>query len=175
MNSLSFFKRIFYSLTGKKYKEMVNSSSILAIVYLAIFELIFTLIISVLVVMNFQTFSVMEVYNYVYNFLVDFLYNSISLTFDTILVVSIIVFVVIRIILKKKIKYSRVFNLCTYSSTFGMIVKYIVFVVKYQTNNLTINYFRYIYILITIIYIAINFNVLLKLDEAKKEEIVGKE
>lgn len=166
MNKLSFFKRIFYSLTGKKYKEMINSNSIFAIIYLAIFELIFTLIISILVVTKFQTFSIIEVYNYVYNFLVDFLYNSISLTFDTILIISIIVFALIRSGFKKKIKYARIFNLCVYSSTFGMIVKYIVFIVKYQTNNLSINYFRYIYILITIIYIVINFKILLNLDNS---------
>ena len=46
MKRINFFKKIYYSIIGKKYKEMVEEKSAYAILYLAIFELGFTVLIS---------------------------------------------------------------------------------------------------------------------------------
>ena len=150
MNKINFLKKIYYSIRGKKYKEMVEEKSAYAILYLAIFELGFTVLISIIATNRFVTSSFSEVYDYVYNFLADFFYNSLSLTFDTILVLSVLGYLY-RIITKNKVKYSKMFCLATYASTTAMILKYIVFLVNYLTN-LNIQYFNYIYIFIVIIY-----------------------
>lgn len=156
MKRINFFKKIYYSIIGKKYKEMVEEKSAYAILYLAIFELGFTVLISIIATNRFLTSSFSEVYDYVYNFLADFFYNSLSLTFDTILVLSVLGYLY-RIITKNKVKYSKMFCLATYASTTAMILKYIVFLVNYLTN-LNIQYFNYIYIFIVIIYFIANFN-----------------
>lgn len=155
MKKINFFKKIFYSITSKKYKEMVAEKSGYAILYLAIFELSFTVVISVIAAKSFLTASFREIYEYAYNFLVDFFDNSLSLTFDTILVLSILGYLY-KLVTKKKVKYSKMFCLATYSSTTAMILKYIVFFINYVTN-IDITYFNYIYIAIVIIYFLANF------------------
>ena len=156
MNKINFLKKIYYSIRGKKYIEMVEEKSAYAIWYLAIFELGFTVLISIIATNRFVTSSFSEVYDYVYNFLADFFYNSLSLTFDTILVLSVLGYLY-RLITKNKVKYSKMFCLATYASTTAMILKYIVFLVNYLIK-LNIQYFNYIYIFIVFIYFIANFN-----------------
>ena len=90
MKKINFFKKIYYSITGKKYKEMIEEKSGYAILYLAIFELVFTVIISIIAARNLLTASFEEVYDFAYNFLEDFIDNSLTLTFNTILVLSVL-------------------------------------------------------------------------------------
>lgn len=154
MKKINFFKKTYYSVTCKRYKEMVEEKSGYAILYLAIFELSFTIIISFIAAKSFLTASFTEIYEYAYDFLVDFFYNSLSLTFDTILVLSILGYVY-KLITKNKVKYSKMFCLATYASTTAMILKYIVFSVNYLTN-IDIYYFNYIYVIIVLIYFVVN-------------------
>lgn len=160
MNKINFFKKIYYSIIGKKYKEMIEKKSRYAISYLAFLELIFTVIISTLVARKFMMSSFIEIYKYVENFLVDFFYNSVSLTFDTIMIFSIVGYLY-QIIRKPKVKYYQMFCLATYSSTMSMIFKYIVFIVAY-TVNVKINYFQYVYIIIALIYFIANYRIAIK-------------
>lgn len=155
MKRINFFKKIYYSITGKKYKEMVEEKSGYAILYLAIFELVFTVIISVIAARNLLTASFEEVYDFAYNFLEDFIDNSLTLTFNTILVLSVLGYLY-RLLTKNKVKYSKMFCLATYASTTAMILKYIVFMVNYITN-MDIYYFNYVYVIIVIIYFVVNF------------------
>lgn len=155
MKRINFFKKILYSVTNKKYKEMIEEKSGYAILYLAIFELSFTVLISIIAAKNFFTASFREIYEYAYDFLVDFFDKSLSLTFDTILILSVLGYLY-KLITKNKVKYSKMFCLATYSSTTAMILKYIVFLINYITN-IDIHYFNYIYILIVIIYFIMNF------------------
>ena len=150
MKKINFFKKIYYSITGKKYKEMIEEKSGYAILYLAIFELVFTVIISIIAARNLLTASFEEVYDFAYNFLEDFIDNSLTLTFNTVLGY------LYKLITKNKVKYSKMFCLATYSSTTAMILKYIMFMANYLTN-LNIHYFNYIYVIIVIIYFVVNF------------------
>lgn len=155
MKKINFFKKIYYSIIGKKYNEMINEKSGYAILYLAIFELSFTVIISIIAARSFLTASFREIYEYAYNFLVDFFDNSLSLTFNTILILSVLGYLY-KLITKNRVKYSKMFCLATYSSTTAMILKYIVFFINYITN-MDIHYFNYIYFVIVIIYFIVNF------------------
>lgn len=167
MKKINFIKKIYYSITCKKYKEMIEEKSVTAILYLAIFELTFTFVISILVAKNFMTASFKEIYDYANNFLVDFIDNSLTLTFDTILILSVSGYMYF-LISKNKVKYSKMFCLATYASTLAMIIKYIIFIINYSTN-ISIEYFKYIYIIITIIYFIINLKGIMP-KETKKEE-----
>ena len=167
MKKINFIKKIYYSITCKKYKEMIEEKSVTAILYLAIFELTFTFVISILVAKNFMTASFKEIYDYANNFLVDFIDNSLTLTFDTILILSVSGYMYF-LISKNKVKYSKMFCLATYASTLAMIIKYIIFIINYSTN-ISIEYFKYIYIVITIIYFIINLKGIMP-KETKKEE-----
>ena len=167
MKKINFIKKIYYSITCKKYKEMIEEKSVTAILYLAIFELTFTFVISILVAKNFMTASFKEIYDYANNFLVDFIDNSLTLTFDTILILSVSGYMYF-LISKNKVKYSKMFCLATYASTLAMIIKYIIFIINYSTN-ISIEYFKYIYIVITIIYSIINLKGIMP-KETKKEE-----
>ena len=68
MKRINFFKKIFYSITNKKYKEMVEEKSGFAILYLAIFELTFTVVLSFIVAKNFFNASFMDIYEYANTF-----------------------------------------------------------------------------------------------------------
>ena len=155
MKKINFFKKIYYSITGKKYKEMIEEKSGYAILYLAIFELVFTVIISIIAARNLLTASFEEVYDFAYNFLEDFIDNSLTLTFNTILVLSVLGYLY-KLITKNKVKYSKMFCLATYSSTTAMILKYIMFMANYLTY-LNFLYLKYIYVIIGIIYFVVNF------------------
>lgn len=155
MKKTNFFRKIYYSIICKKYKEMIEEKSGYAILYLAILEFLFTIVISAIVAKNFLQSSFKEMYEYALNFLVDFFDNSLSLTFNSILVLSVLGYV-LRLITRKKVKYSKMFCLATYSSTLAMVLKYIVFVVSY-TKNIEMPYFSYIYFGIVTIYFIINF------------------
>lgn len=155
MKRINFFKKIFYSITNKKYKEMVEEKSGLAILYLAIFELTFTVVLSFIVAKNFFNASFMDIYEYANTFLVDFIDNSLSLTFNTILVLSVIGYLYC-LITKSKVKYSKMFCLATYASTLSMILKYVILIVSY-TNEIEIPFFNYIYAVIVVIYFILNF------------------
>lgn len=155
MKRINFFKKIYYSITCKKYKEMIEEKSGIAILYLAILELVFTIVISVIAAKSLASATFAEVFDYAYNFLVDFFYNSVSLTFDTILVISVLAYLY-KIIKKRNVKYSKMFCLATYSSTTAMILKYIIFLINYLTN-VSIKYFNYFYIILVIIYFVLNF------------------
>ena len=156
MEKINFFKKIYYSIIGKKYKEMIKEKSAYAILYLTIFEFGFTVLISIIATKKFLASSFSEMYNYVYYFLTNFFYNSLSLTFDTIFILSVLGYLY-RLIIKNKTKYSKMFCLATYASTTAMIIKYIVFLVNYLTN-IDIQHFNYIYIFMVIIYFIANFN-----------------
>lgn len=155
MKRINFFKKIFYSVTNKKYKEMVEEKSGFAILYLAIFELTFTVVLSFIVAKNFFNASFMDIYEYANTFLVDFIDNSLSLTFNTILVLSVIGYLYC-LITKSKVKYSKTFCLATYASTLSMILKYVILIVSY-TNEIEIPFFNYIYAVIVVIYFILNF------------------
>ena len=155
MKRINFFKKIFYSVTNKKYKEMVEEKSGFAILYLAIFELTFTVVLSFIVAKNFFNASFMDIYEYANTFLVDFIDNSLSLTFNTILVLSVIGYLYC-LITKGKVKYSKMFCLATYASTLSMILKYVILIVSY-TNEIEIPFFNYIYAVIVVIYFILNF------------------
>lgn len=150
-----FFKRIYNSILCKNYKEMINQTSWYAIFYLAIFELAFTIIISTIVAKNFIGMSFMDIYQYANDFLVNFFDNSISLTFDTIFVLSIIGYLY-QFLRKNKKKYATMFCLATYSSTLAMVLKYIIYICNYEQNK-DIQYFKFIYIGIVVIYFLINY------------------
>lgn len=153
---ISFVKKIYYSITNKKYKELSETKSIFAILYLAVFEILFTLIISIIAANNMMSLSILDVYAYVEGFLIDFFYNSVSLTFDTIMIISILGYLY-QIIKKEKVKYSKMFCFAVYSSTLAMFIKYVVFVLNYSYNLIQINYFKYIYIVLVIIYFIKNY------------------
>ena len=109
MEKFSFLKRIYNSVMCKEYNKMTNQTSWYAIGYLAIFEIIFTIVISILVAQKFFTASFIDIYKYAESFLVDFFDNSVSLTFDTILILSVLAY--IYQILKNKEKYEDVYSL----------------------------------------------------------------
>ena len=155
MEKFSFLKRIYYSIIGKEYTKMIRQTSWYAIFYLAILELVFTVIISVLVARQFLTASFIDVYQYVEGFLVDFFYNSVSLTFDTILVLSVGAYLY-QLIKKDKKQYSKMFCLAAYSSTFAMIIKYIVFIYSYSQTQ-EVKYFHFIYVGMVLLYFVINY------------------
>ena len=150
-----FFKRFYNSIFCKKYNEMTSQTSWYAIFYLAILEFLFTLIIAILFARSFFTASFFDIYEYINTFLIDFFDNSISLTFDTIMILSIAVYV-FQIIKKDKKRYSKIFSYLVYSSSLAMILKYIVFIYNY-TQNTYINYFNYIYIVIVLLYMVLNY------------------
>ena len=155
---MSFYKRFFYSIIGKKYDELTTQKSLSTIGYLALLELLFTVVISTIIAKNFQSFSFSEVYNYVYSFLVDFFYNSVSLTFDTILVISVLLWLIFMIT-KNKVKYSKMFNLVAYASTTSMMIKYIFFIYKYVKSGQFVSemsLFNAVYIAIVVIYVLGN-------------------
>ena len=155
---MSFYKRFFYSIIGKKYDELTKQKSLSTIGYLALLELLFTVVISTIIAKNFQSFSFSEVYNYVYSFLVDFFYNSVSLTFDTILVISVLLWLIFMIT-KNKVKYSQMFNLVAYASTTSMMIKYIFFIYKYVKSGQFVSemsIFNAVYIAIVVIYVLGN-------------------
>jgi len=155
---MSFYKRFFYSIIGKKYDELTTQKSLSTIGYLALLELLFTVVISTIIAKNFQSFSFSEVYNYVYSFLVDFFYNSVSLTFDTILVISVLLWLIFMIT-KNKVKYSKMFNLVAYASTTSMMIKYIFFIYKYVISGQFVSemsLFNAVYIAIVVIYVLGN-------------------
>ena len=155
---MSFYKRFFYSIIGKKYDELTKQKSLSTIGYLALLELLFTVVISTIIAKNFQSFSFSEVYNYVYSFLVDFFYNSVSLTFDTILVISVLLWLIFMIT-KNKVKYSKMFNLVAYASTTSMMIKYIFFIYKYVISGQFVSemsLFNAVYIAIVVIYVLGN-------------------
>lgn len=155
MNKFSFFRRMYSSITCKKYNTMINQTSWYAIFYLAILEISFTVIISILATKNFINSPFIDIYKYIRDFLSDFFYNAISMTFDTILILSIFAYLY-QIIRKNKKKYSRFFCLATYSSTLAMIIKYIVLINAYN-QSINVKYFRYIYIVIVLVYFLINY------------------
>ncbi len=151
----NFLKKFYNSITCRKYNEMTSQSSMYSILYLAILEFIFTLIIAILFAKSFFTASFFDIYDYITNFLVDFFDNSISLTFDTIMILSIGAYV-FQILKKDKKKYSKMFSFTVYSSTLAMIFKYVIFIYNY-TQNTYINYFNYIYIIIVLFYFLFNY------------------
>jgi hypothetical protein len=155
MERINFFKKIYYSIIGKKYKEMAEENSWYAILYLAILELSFTVVISIIVARNFLTATFMEIYSYASNFLVDFFDNSLSLTFNTILILSVVGYLY-KIIIKDKVKYSKMFSLATYASTLAILIKYVIFILNYQFS-ISIEYFKYIYFAIVLIYFIVKF------------------
>lgn len=155
MDNFAFLKRIYNSVMCKEYNKMTNQTSWYAIGYLAIFEIIFTIAISILVAKNFFTASFIDIYKYAESFLVDFFDNSVSLTFDTILILSALAYLY-QILKKDKKKYSKMFCLATYSSTLAIIIKYIVFIYNY-TQNKNIEYFYFIYIGIVLSYFLFNY------------------
>lgn len=155
INKFRFFRRLYNSITGKNYSEMVNQTSWYAIYYLAIFELIFTIIISILAIPTFVYSSFIDIYNYIMSFLANFFYNAISMTLDTILILSVCAYLY-QILRKDKKSYSKLFCLATYSSTLAMILKYIVLIYSY-TQGLVIEYFKYIYIAISLLYFLLNY------------------
>lgn len=166
MRKFSFFKRIYNSVTCKKYNEMTSQTSWYAIAYLAILEFAFTLIIAILFARSFFTASFFDIFEYITGFLVDFFDNSISLTFDTIMILSIGAYI-FQIIKRDKKKYSKMFCLATYSSSLAMILKYIVFIYNY-TQGSFINYFNYIYIGIVIFYFFFNYKKAIKENKLEK-------
>lgn len=155
MEKFSFLKRIYNSVMCKEYNKMTNQTSWYAIGYLAIFEIIFTIVISILVAQKFFTASFIDIYKYAESFLVDFFDNSVSLTFDTILILSVLAYIY-QILKKDKKKYSKMFCLATYSSTLALILKYVVFVYNYNQNK-NIEYFYFIYIGIVVSYFIVNY------------------
>ena len=153
--SINYFKRIVFSIAGKRYNEMIDSGSWYAIAYLGIPELLFSAVISALATIKMLDSTLVEIYQYGKSFLFMFFWNSISLTFDSILILTLITFIIEKI-KKKEISYSRFFCLATYASTLPMILKYIIFTISYAKDYNNV-WLRFLYIGILLIYYFTNY------------------
>ena len=164
------FKRIVFSIIGKKYTEMIDSGSWYAIAYLGIPELLFSVLISVFATIKMLDSTLVEIYQYGKSFLFMFFWNSISLTFDSILLLTLITFLIEKL-RKKDISYSRFFCLATYASTLPMIIKYIIFTISYihDYNN---GWLRFIYIGILLIYYFTNYKSVFQNNNKSNKKVV---
>jgi hypothetical protein len=147
---------------------MIDEKSLRAILYLAIPELLFAVVISFIAAVKLQEASISEVYSYVESFLTEFFYTSVSLTFDSILIVTLVSFV-LQLIAKNHIKYGRIFSLGVYASTLPLILKYIMFIIAYVAG-FGIKFFKFIYIPIFIFYFIKNYKAIFNIKEGKKKK-----
>ena len=148
-------KKIYYSIVGKKYKEMIADNSWWAIAYSAIPEILFTIMISIIVTYKSLDLTLTEIYWYVKDTLLPFFFESLSLTFDSILVITIISYV-FQLIKKKRVNYSRLFCLGTYASTLPMILKYIFYTFSFLKGYKTL-WFNIVYLIIFVLYYVVNY------------------
>ena len=164
------FKRIVFSIIGKKYDEMIDSGSWYAIAYLGIPELLFSVLISVFATIKMLDSTLVEIYQYGKSFLFMFFWNSVSLTFDSILILTLITFLIEKL-RKKDVSYSRFFCLATYASTLPMIIKYIIFTISYihDYNN---GWLRFIYIGILLIYYFTNYKSVFQNNNKSNKKVV---
>lgn len=172
MKKINIFKRIYYSIVNKKYDQMISESPFRAIGYLAILELLFVLILCGTVAHDIANGSIGGsfdgIYYFVSEYLVVFLYDSIALTLDTMLVLT-IGFYVLRRIMKKRVKYSQIFNLATYASTLPLLIKYVSYSIFYFIQAFDLRIIKAVYIIILLIYFVINIKYL-PIYEKKEEE-----
>ena len=164
------FKRIVFSIIGKKYDEMIDSGSWYAIAYLGIPELLFSVLISVLATIKMLDSTLVEIYQYGKSFLFMFFWNSVSLTFDSILILTLITFLIEKL-RKKDVSYSRFFCLATYASTLPMIIKYIIFTISFihDYNN---GWLRFIYIGILLICYFTNYKSVFQNNNKSNKKVV---
>ena len=159
MKKINIFKRIYYSIVNKKYDQMILESPFRAIGYLAILELLFVLILCGTVAHDIANGSIGGsfdgIYYFVSEYFVVFLYDSVALTLDTMLVLT-IAYYVLRRIMKKRVKYSHIFNLATYASTLPLLIKYVSYSIFYFVQAFDLRIIKIVYTVIMLLYFFIN-------------------
>ena len=155
MKSINIFKKVYYSIIGKKYKEMIADSSWWAIAYLAVPEIIFSIAIAIVVTIRSLDLTLTEIYEYVQSFLLPFFFESLSLTFDSILLITIVSYI-FQLIKKKRVNYSKLFSLGTYASTLPIILKYIFYVLIFLKGYKSL-WFNIIYLILFVLYYVLNY------------------
>ena len=159
MKKINIFKKIYYSIANKKYDQMIVESPFKAIGYLAILELLFVLILCGTVAHDIANGSIGGsfdgIYYFVSEYLVVFLYDSIALTLDTMLVLT-IAYYILRRIIKKRVKYSHIFNLATYASTLPLLIKYVSYSIFYFVQAFDLRIIKIVYTVLMLLYFFIN-------------------
>ena len=174
MEKNNLFKKIYYSIVGKKYDSMIKESVFRAIAYLAVLELLFVLVLSYIVARDIANGAIgkspIGIYYFIYDYLLGyFLYDSIALTFDSMLILT-LGYYIIRILIKKKVRYSHIFNLATYASTLPLLINFASYIIYYDVQAFDLRMLKLAYVYLFALYFFTQSKHLEVIEENKPNE-----